>query len=139
MRIRRYLNELYDQLKVALSLKTRSPSVWMKYGPFPRNTTLNFAPHITVITVHHWHHRRSTMRPDHRMTRASCPQDKLDLRAFAHEKTLWAGTLIRISSGWLPKRIVFGNLEGAVRRGWVRGRKTGSIACRATSGRLALL
>ena len=28
-----------------------------------------------------------------------------------------AGTLIRISGGRLPKRIVFGNLEGAVRRG----------------------
>ena len=30
---------------------------------------------------------------------------------------LWAGTLIRMSGGRLPKRIVFGNLEGAVRRG----------------------
>ena len=30
---------------------------------------------------------------------------------------LWAGTLIRISGGRLPKRVVFGNLEGAVRRG----------------------
>ena len=28
-----------------------------------------------------------------------------------------AGRLIRISGGRLPKRIVFGNLEGAVRRG----------------------
>ena len=32
-----------------------------------------------------------------------------------------AGTLLRMSGGRLPKRIVFGNLEGAVRRG--RGRK----------------
>ena len=32
-------------------------------------------------------------------------------------KLLWAGTLIRISGGRLPKRIKFGNLEGAVRRG----------------------
>ena len=30
---------------------------------------------------------------------------------------LWARTLLRISGGRLPKRIVFGNLEGAVRRG----------------------
>ena len=30
---------------------------------------------------------------------------------------LWAGTLIRMSDGRLPKRIVFGNLEGAVRTG----------------------
>ena len=30
---------------------------------------------------------------------------------------LWARTLLRMSGGRLPKRIVFGNLEGAVRRG----------------------
>ena len=32
-------------------------------------------------------------------------------------KLLWAGTLIRMSGGRLPKRVMFGNLEGAVRRG----------------------
>ena len=38
---------------------------------------------------------------------------------FAHGKRLeWARTLIRMSGGWLPKRIVFGNLEGTVRSGW---------------------
>ena len=31
-------------------------------------------------------------------------------------RLLWAGTLLRISVGRLQKRIVFGNLEGAVRR-----------------------
>ena len=30
---------------------------------------------------------------------------------------LWAGTLLRICRGRLPKRIIFGNLEIAVRRG----------------------
>ena len=30
---------------------------------------------------------------------------------------MWAGTLLRMTGGRLPKRIVFGNLEGAVRRG----------------------
>ena len=30
---------------------------------------------------------------------------------------LWAGTFLRMSGKRLPKRIVFGNLEGAVRRG----------------------
>ena len=30
---------------------------------------------------------------------------------------MWAGTLLRMSGGRLPKRIMFGNLEGAVRRG----------------------
>ena len=32
-------------------------------------------------------------------------------------RLLWAGTLLRMSGGRLPKRIAFGNLEGAVRRG----------------------
>ena len=32
---------------------------------------------------------------------------------------MWAGALIRMIGGWLPKRIVFGNLEGEVRRGRV--------------------
>ena len=32
-------------------------------------------------------------------------------------KPLWAMTLIRVSGERLPKRIVFGNLEGGVRRG----------------------
>ena len=54
-------------------------------------------------------------------------------------RPLWAGTLLRMSGGRLPKRIVFGNLEGAVRKG--RGGKekikSGPIASRATSGRLA--
>ena len=37
---------------------------------------------------------------------------------FALEKTfVGGGGLIRLSGGRLPKRIVFGNLEGAVRRG----------------------
>ena len=30
----------------------------------------------------------------------------------------WAGVFIPMSGRWLPKRIVFGNLEGVVRRGW---------------------
>ena len=33
------------------------------------------------------------------------------------KRLLWAGTLIRMSGGRLPKRLMFGNLEGAVRRG----------------------
>ena len=32
-------------------------------------------------------------------------------------RLLWAGMLLQMSGGRLPKRIVFGNLEGAVRRG----------------------
>ena len=32
-------------------------------------------------------------------------------------RLLWAGTLLRMIGGRLPERIVFGNFEGAVRRG----------------------
>ena len=51
MCIGRYLRELYDQLKVALSPKTRMvtrPSCMDAVrGPFARNTTPNFAPYTT--------------------------------------------------------------------------------------------
>ena len=60
-------------------------------------------------------------RPDHRMTSyfrvleiTRCESVEKMLRA---RRLLWAGTFIRMSGGRLPKRIVFGNLEGAVRRG----------------------
>ena len=62
-------------------------------------------------------------RPDHRMTSynraleiTGCESIETKLQT---RKLLWAGTLIRMSGGRLPKRIVFGNLEGAVRRGRV--------------------
>ena len=59
MRIRRYLRELYDQPKVALSLKTRMvkaeqsrpSSMDAVRGPFARNTTLNSAPYTTESCV----------------------------------------------------------------------------------------
>ena len=43
-----------------------------------------------------------------------CESIEVTLRT---RRLLWAGTLIRTSGGRLPKRIVFGNLGGAVRRG----------------------
>ena len=67
MRIRRYLRELYDQLKVALSLKTRmvkngrgnrTPPVWMHYvNPPPRS--LRQTPHRTPPGLAS-HHRGTT-------------------------------------------------------------------------------
>ena len=60
-------------------------------------------------------------RPDHRMTSynraleiTGCESIETTLRT---RRLLWAGTLLRMSGGRLPKRIAFGNLEGAVRRG----------------------
>ncbi|CAM9796722.1 unnamed protein product [Ascophyllum nodosum] len=59
--------------------------------------------------------------PDHRMTSYNraleitrCESMKTTLHT---RRLLWTGALIRMSGGWLPKRVVFGNLEGAVRRG----------------------
>ena len=59
--------------------------------------------------------------PDHRMTSYNrpleitrCESIETTLRT---RRLLRAGTLIRMSGGRLSKRIIFGNLEGAVRRG----------------------
>ena len=148
MRIRRYLRELYDQPKVVLSLKTRMVkgeaidalmyecSTW----------TLRQEHHSKLRTVYHRILLRiigaQCKRPDHRMTSdnraleiTECESIETNVRT---RRLLWAGALIRRSGGWLAKRIVFENLEGVVRRG--RGGKekeSGSIAYRATSGRLA--
>ena len=83
--------------------------------------------HAKLRTVHHRVLLRimgvQRKRPDHRLTPynraleiARCESIETTLHT---RRLLWVGTLIRMSSGWLPKRIVFGNLEGAVRRGRV--------------------
>ena len=147
MRIRWYLQELYDQPKVALSLKIRMVKAEaiesLFYGC---NTwTLRQEHYAKLHTVHNRVLLRiiglQRKRPDHRMTSYNCA---LGIAGYESITTtlrtrglLWAGTLIRMSVGRLPKRIVFGNLEGAVQRGWVGRRKSGPIAYRATSGRLA--
>ena len=41
-----------------------------------------------------------------------------------------------MSSGQLPTRIMFGNLEGVVRTGWDGKENEWAMACRATPGRL---
>ena len=60
-------------------------------------------------------------RPDHRITSYNRALEITRCESidttFRTRRLLWAGTLIRMSGGWLPKRIAFGNLEGAVRRG----------------------
>ena len=38
-------------------------------------------------------------------------------RTSPERRLFWAGVVIRMNDGRLPSRIVFGNLEGAVRRG----------------------
>ena len=65
--------------------------------------------------------RAQHKRPDHRMTsynRALEVTRCKSIETTLHTRILlWARMLIRINGGRLPKRIVFGNLEGAVRRG----------------------
>ena len=130
MRIRRYLRELYDQPKVALSLKIRMVkaeaieallygcSTWTlrqeHYGGYAKLRTVHHRVLLRIIGA-------QRKRPDHRMTSynraleiTGCESIETTLRT---RRLLWAGTLLRMSGGRLPKRIVFGNLEGAVRRG----------------------
>ena len=132
MRIRRHLRELCDQPKVALSLKTRMVKAEATEALlYERSTwTLRLEHYAKLHTVH----RRVLLRiigaqhkrPNHRMasynlalkiTRCESIETKLSTR-----RLLWAGALIRMSGGRLPKkRIVSRNLLRAVRRG--RGRK----------------
>ena len=127
MRIRLYSRELYGQPKVALSLKTRMVKAEaieaFMYGC--STWTLRQEHYAKLRTVHHRLLLRiigaQRKRPDHRMTwynRAleitRCESIETTLRM---RRRLWAGTLFRMSGGRLPKRIMFGNLEGAVRRG----------------------
>ena len=129
MRIRRYSRELYGQPKVALSPKT--PMVKAEaieallYGC--STWTLRQEHYAKLRTVHHRVLLRiigaQRMRPDHRMTSynrvleiSGCESVETTLST---RRPLWAGTLLRMSGGRLPnaKRIMFGILEGAVRRG----------------------
>ena len=127
MRIRRYSLELYGQPNVALSLKTRMMKAEaieaLLYGC--STWTLRQEHYAKLRSVHHRVLLRiigaQRKRPDHRMTSYNhaleitrCESIETTLRTG---RLLWAGTLLRMSGGWLPKRIMFGNLEGAVRRG----------------------
>ena len=127
MRIRQYLRELYDQPKVALSLKIRmvkSEAIEaLLYGC--STWTLHQEHYAKLRTVHHRALLRiigtQRKRPDHRRTSYNraleiirCESIETTLRT---SRLFWVETPIRMSGGRLPKRIVFGNLEGAVRRG----------------------
>ena len=104
MRIRRYLHELYDQPKVALSLKTRMAKAEtieaLLYGC--RMWTLRHENYAKLGTVHHRVLLRvigaQHKRQDHRMTAYNrtfktngCERFDTTLRA---RRRLWLGTLI---------------------------------------------
>ena len=128
MRIRRYSRELYGQPKVALSLKTRMVKAEAIEALLYRCSTriLRQERYAKLRTVHH----RVLLciigaqrkRPDHRMTSYNRALEitrceSIETTSRSRRLFLWAGTLLRMSGGRLPKRIMFGNLEGAVRRG----------------------
>ena len=121
--IRRYSREFYGQPKVALSLKTRMTKAEaieaLLYGC--STSTLRQEHYAKLRTLHHRVVLRiigaQRKRPDHRMTSYNraleitrCESIETTLRT---RRLLWAGTLLRMSGG----RLLFGNLEGAVRRG----------------------
>ena len=123
MRIRRYLRELYDQPKVSLSLKTRMVKTEAIEALLYGCSTWTLRK---LRTVHHRVLLRiigaQRKRPEHRMTSYNCALEitgceSIETTLRTRRLFLWAGTLLRMSGGRLPKRIVFGNLEGAVRRG----------------------
>ena len=132
MRNRRYLRELYDQPKVALSDMTRNvkaeaiEALLCGYS----TSTLRQEHYAQFRTVHHRVLLRTIeaqrKRPDHWTTSYNraleitrCESIETTLRTS--RLLLWAGTLIQMNGWWFPKRIVFGNLEDAMRRG--RGAK----------------
>ena len=108
MRIRRYLCELYDQPKAALSLKTRMVTAEaieaLLYGC--STWTLRKEHYAKLRTVHHRVLLRiigaQRKRPDHRMTSynrtleiTGCESIETTLRTRI---ILWAGTLIRATA-----------------------------------------
>ena len=101
----------------------------LQYGYSP--WALRQEHYSKLRTLHHWILLRiigaQRKIPNHRMTSYN---RTLEITGYENNETtlrtrrrLWAGTLIQMSGGRLPKRIVFGNLEGAVRRGRGRNEK----------------
>ena len=141
VRIRRYQRERYHQPKVALSLKTlmvKAEAIeFLLYGC---STWILRQEHYAKLrTVHHRVLLRiigRSKRPDHRMTSynraleiSRCESIEITLRT---RRLLWAGTLIRMSDGRLPKL-------SHNRKPWrVQSEEDGGgKTYRATSGRLA--
>ena len=128
MRIRWYLRELYNQPKIAFSLKTQMVkaeaieallyefSTWTpRQEHYAKRRTVHHRVLLRIII------RAERKRSDHRMTSYNrvieiirCESIETTWRT---RRLLWAAALIRMSGGRLPNRVMFGNLEGAVRRG----------------------
>ena len=88
----------------------------------PSPVTLRHTPHRTPPSLASYHRGTAQeTRPSDDFVQpcaleiTGCGSIETTLRT--RRLFLWAGTLLRMSGRRLPKRIVFGNLEGAVRRG----------------------
>ena len=92
-------------------------------GPFARNATCTVRILIIGAQRKQPHHRMTFY--NHALKTNGCESIETTLRT---RMLLSAGALTRIRGGRLPKPIVFGNLEGAVRRGQY-GKEKGWIDC----------
>ena len=114
MRIRRYLWELYDQQKIALSLKTRMVKVEViKALSYECSKWTHRQEHYAKLrTVHHRVLLRiigaQRKRTDRRMTSYNrvleitrC--ESIETALLQTRRHLWAGTLPQMSGGRLPK------------------------------------
>ena len=97
----------------------RGPLAWMQYVE-PSPGTLRQTPYRTPPSLASYHRgtaqetRPSMTSYSRALEKTRCESIETPLRT---RRRLWAGTLLGRSGGRLPKRIVFENLEGAVRRG----------------------
>ena len=135
----------YNKPKVALSLKTQMVKAeaieTLLYGC--STWAFRHEYYAKFRTVHHWVLLRTIgaqcKRQVHWMVShnralkiARCESIETTLRT----RVFLAGALIRMSGARLPKRFVFGNIEGAVQRGRGWNEKEWTVAYRTTSGYL---
>ena len=88
------------------------PDLFERFDSFPWSADLLDYSSSVAMTNNSW----NAPLDDNRALEITgcCESIETTLRTI---RFLWAGTLIRMSDGRLPERVVFGNLEGAVRRG----------------------
>ena len=146
MRIRRYLRELYDQSKLALSLKTRMLKAGATEAPLYgcSTWTLHQEHGFKPRTVHHRVLLRligeRRKRPDYQIT--SNTRALEITRCEGNETTLlmitlsWAAVLIRTSGGRLPNKSCSGILRVQCGMDGAGRRRSGPIAYGATPGYL---
>ena len=128
MRVKKYSTQLYDRPTAAIPLKTRMAKAEaieaLLYGS--TTWTPRQGDYGQLRTTHHRILLRilgeaGSVRADHRvrsyasaLQRTGCESIETTLRK---RRLLFAGALIRMDNGRLPKRLMSGRLEGAAKRG----------------------